>query len=166
MAKPTNIERKLDEVDKMWNMALDDYENNHDNDKESFVGDESDHGDLGPTLKPHLMVGKYKLAATKVLNKLGYFKPMVVAIIMLSLVGPINLQPTHDLNVMLTNFMTSQLPSMTMNSMPSNLGNICSSLQGGLIGFPSMKNVGQWTPLQQTQAMQAMVSLGVANLGQ
>jgi hypothetical protein len=65
--------------------------------------------------------------------------------------------------------MTSQLPNMAMNNMPSNLGNICFSLQGGLIGFPSMNNVGQWTLLQQMQVMQALqtlASLGVGNLGQ
>jgi hypothetical protein len=107
MAKPTNIEGKMDEVDKMWNMALYDYEDNHDNDKESFIGNESDHGDLGPTLKPHLMVGKSTLATTKVLNKLGYSEPMAVAITMPSLVDTINLEPPHDLNVMPTNFMTS-----------------------------------------------------------
>ncbi len=147
MAKPTNIEGKLDEVDKMWNMALHDYEDIHDDDKESFVGDENDHGNFGPTLKPHLMVGKSKLATTKVLSKLDYCEPMVVTITMPSLVGTINPQLAHDLNVMSTNFMSSllpkQLPNMTMNSMPNNLGNICSSLQGGLIGFPSMNNVGQ-----------------------
>ncbi len=97
----------MDEVDKMWNMALYDYEDNHDNDKESFIGNESDHGDLGPTLKPHLMVGKSTLATTKVLNKLGYSEPMAVAITMPSLVDTINLEPPHDLNVMPTNFMTS-----------------------------------------------------------
>ncbi len=119
------------------------------------------------------MVGKSKLATTKVLNKLGYFEPLVVAITMPSLVATINPQLAHDLNVMPTNFMTLLLPkqllSMTMNSMPSNLRNICYSLQGGLIGFPSMNNVGQWTPLQQIQAMQALqtlVSLGVGNLAQ
>jgi hypothetical protein len=56
-----------------------------------------------------------------------------------------------------------------MNSMPSNLGNLCFNLQRGLNGFPSMSNVGQWTLLQQMQAMQALqtlASLGVGNLGQ
>jgi hypothetical protein len=100
MAKFTNIGGKLDEVDKMWNMALDDYEDNHDDDKESIVGDDNDHGDLGPTFKPHLMTGKSKLVTTKVLSKLGYFEPMAIAIIMPSLVGTINPQLAHDLNVM------------------------------------------------------------------
>jgi hypothetical protein len=90
MAKPTNIEGKLDEVDKMSNMALDDYEDNHHNDKESFIGDESGHGDLGPAFKLHLMASKFKLDATKELRKLGYSKPMVVTIIMPSLMGTIN----------------------------------------------------------------------------
>jgi hypothetical protein len=85
MAKPTDIEGKLDEVDKMWNMAFDDYEDNHDNDKESSIGNESD-----PTFKLHLMVGKSKLAATKVLNMPGYFEPMATTITMPSLVGTIN----------------------------------------------------------------------------
>jgi hypothetical protein len=39
MEKPIIIEGKLDEVDKMWNMAFDDYEDSHDNDKESFFSD-------------------------------------------------------------------------------------------------------------------------------
>jgi hypothetical protein len=132
MAKLTYIEGKLDEVDKMWNMAFDDDEDNHDDDKEYFVGDENDHGDLGPTFKPHLMVGKSKLATTKVLSKLGYSEPMATTIIIPSLVGIINPKLAHDLNVMLVNFMTSQLPnqlpSMTMNNMPNNLGDICSNL--------------------------------------
>jgi hypothetical protein len=92
---------------------------------------------------------------------------------MLSLVGTISLKLAHDLNVTSTNFMTSQLPNqlfgMTTNSMPNNLREICFSLQGGLIGFPSMNNVGQWALLQQMQAMQTLqtlVSLVVSNLGQ
>jgi hypothetical protein len=60
MAKPTNIKGKLDEVDRMWNMAFDDYEDSHDDDKESFVCDESGHGDLGLALKLHLMANKSK----------------------------------------------------------------------------------------------------------
>jgi len=170
MAKPTNIKGKLDEVDKMWNMAFDDYEDSHDDDKESFVCDESGHGDLGLALKLHLMANKSKLDASKVLSKLGYSKPMTLTITMPSLVGTINPKLAHDLNVMPTNFMTSQLPNqlfgMTTNSMPNNLRDICFSLQGGLIGFPIMNNVGQWALLQQMQAMQTLVSLVVSNLGQ
>jgi hypothetical protein len=56
--------------------------------------------------------------------------------------------------------MTSQLPnqllSMTMNNMPTNLGDIFFNLQGGLIGFSSMNNVGQWAFLQQMQVMQTL----------
>jgi hypothetical protein len=128
MAKPIDIEGKLDEVDKMWNMAFDDYKDSHDDDKEPFIGDESDRGDLGSTPKPHLMVGKSKLAVTKVLSKPSYYEPMTITITMPSLVGTINLQPAHDLNVMLINFVTSQLLGMTMNSMHNNSKNICFNL--------------------------------------
>jgi hypothetical protein len=48
------------------------------------------------------MASKSKLNATKILSKLGYSKPMVVTITMPSLVGPINLYLTHDLNVIST----------------------------------------------------------------
>ncbi len=112
----------------MWNMAFDDYKDSHDDDKESFIVDKSDHGDLGSTPKPHLMVGKSKLAVTKLLSKPSYYEPMTIAITMPSLVGTINLQPAHDLNVMLINFVTSQLLGMTMNSMHNNSKNICFNL--------------------------------------
>jgi len=41
----------------------------------------------------------------------------------------------------ITGQLPNQLPSMNMNSIPSNLGNIFSSLQGGLIGFPKVNNM-------------------------
>jgi len=42
----------------------------------------------------------------------------------------------------------------------NNLGDICSSMQGGLGGLPSV-NMGIWNPLQQMQALQTLASLGV-----
>lgn len=48
MDAPTCITTKFDEVDKLWEMGLDDYEND---DKESLVGDEINHADRGPTHK-------------------------------------------------------------------------------------------------------------------
>jgi hypothetical protein len=36
----------------------------------------------------------------------------------------------------------NQLPNMTMNSIPNNLGNIFFSLQSSLIGFSKMNNIG------------------------
>ncbi len=47
MVKPIGIESKLDEVDKFWNTTLYDYEEGPYNDKESSIGDESDHRDCG-----------------------------------------------------------------------------------------------------------------------
>jgi hypothetical protein len=53
--------------------------------------------------------------------------------------------------------------------MLNNIASICSSLQGGLIGFPNMNNMRHWNPFQQMQAMyalQTLMSLGACNLGQ
>jgi hypothetical protein len=53
-----------------------------------------------------------------------------------------------------------------MNNMASSLKNICSRLQGNLVGFPNL-TMGAWNPLEQLQAMQVLqtlVSLGVALL--
>jgi hypothetical protein len=43
---------------------------------------------------------------------------------------------------------------------------MCSGLQEGLLGFVANFNMGQWNPLQQLQAMQALqtfASLGLTN---
>jgi hypothetical protein len=72
----------------------------------------------------------------------------------------------------ITGQLPNQLPSMTMNTIPSNLGNIFSSLQGGLIGFPKVNNMGLWKLCNKCkllghcklQALQTLVSIGMGNL--
>lgn len=76
-------------------------------------------------------------------------------------------QGTCDLNGMLNVLnaqLYNQMPGLN-NALPNNCRNICFGMQGGLGGLSSM-NLGQWNPLQQMQALQTLVSLGVGQIGQ
>ncbi len=116
MDAPVSITTKLNKVDKLWEMGLDDYEDDEDDDKESLVGDETDHGDKGPAHKGGL-IDKTNLAAN-VSNKASFPKLVNANSIIPSFLNP---QSTCDLNGMFNNFVNSQLqnqlPGMPMNNM-------------------------------------------------
>jgi len=44
--------------------------------------------------------------------------------------------------------------------------NLCVGLQGGLGGFPTLKMMGQWNPLQQIQVIQTLQTLTALEAGQ
>jgi hypothetical protein len=151
MDAPTCITTKLDEVDKFWEMGLDDYEDDEDDDKESSIDDETDHGDKGLACKGG-SIDKANLV-TDVSIKPSFLEHVNVNSTIPSFLNP---QSTCDLNSMLNNFVNSQLqsqlPSMPMNNMASSLGNICLGLQGNLVKFPNL-TTGAWNLLQQLKAM-------------
>ncbi len=135
--------------------------------KKSLVGDKTDFKDKGLTHKGS-PIDKTILVAN--VSSKPSFPKLVNA--NSTLPGFLNFQSTCDLNGMPSNFVNSQLqnqlPNMPMNNMASSLGNICSGLQGSLIGFPN-PTMGAWNPLHQlkaTQVLQTLTSLGVGNLGQ
>jgi hypothetical protein len=145
MDAPIGITTKLDEVDKLWEMGLDDYEDDEDGDKESLVGDKIDHGDRGLAFKGG-PIDKANLA-TNVSRKPSFLEHVNANSIILGFLNP---QFACDLNGMISNFVNSQLqnqlPNMPMNNMASSLGNICSRLQGSTIRFPNL-TMGAWNPL-------------------
>jgi hypothetical protein len=96
---PIGITTKLDKVDKLWEMGLDDYE---DDDKKSLVGDETNHGDRGPTHKGG-PIDKANLV-TNVSNKPSFLEHVNVNSTIPSFLNP---QSTCDLNGMPSNFVNS-----------------------------------------------------------
>jgi hypothetical protein len=110
-----------DDVDQHWNIALDAFEDSGYDDKESYVGDESNHGEGGTTCE--FLDGDWPKLTTPSHGKLCYFEPKNASI-MPCTYGMIS-QAANDMGGMPTNIVSATIQSqvIAMNpNIPSNLG--------------------------------------------
>ncbi len=181
MAKPLTKKVKtlnLDDVDVHWNNGLCDFEANHVDGAKSSGYDESNlRDDIATTHNevqvvvaitlPKPSVSKFNLALAFFSNAM----PNVASCIFFSVVQS---QRPHELIAMSNPLLNvglqgGQVFGLINNVLHGNLMNLCVGLQGGLGGFPTLKMMGQWNPLQQIQTIQALqtpTSLGIGQVGQ
>jgi len=94
-----------DDVDQHWNRALDMFEDNSYDDKESSVGDESDHGEGGTTCKS--LDGDWPKFTTPSHGKPGYSEPNNVNI--MPCTPSMISQATNDMGGMPTNIVSATI---------------------------------------------------------
>jgi hypothetical protein len=105
MSKPTTKTLGLDDVNHLWNIALDNFEDGGNEGQESFVGDDNENGSGGNSNQQHLAVGH--------LPKLNPFKPNPILVAFVSNTMP---QGSNDLATSSNPIMNVQLPSQQLPS--------------------------------------------------